>query len=430
MSSTSSFDVVVIGGGPAGIAAAWSASQKGARVAVIDEGSAPGGQIWREKLGVPASGVSRRWKQRLVESPATVLSSTSVVDVERKDDQFSIIAERGGSALRVAGRSLILATGARERFLPFPGWTLPNVVGVGGGQALLKTGMSVAGKRVVVAGSGPLLLPVAASLAAAGAKLALVAEQTSLGSLVGYASSLWRTPTMLAQAARLRAGFLRTRYATGTWVTRAEGEQHVKSVTVTDGRSSRVFACDLLCVAYGLMPNTELARLLGCEVSAGAVVVDEQQATSQRGIFCAGEPTGIGGVDLALVEGEIAGNAAAEQSVRAALSARRRRLRAYATRLERAFAPRREVMTLATSDTIVCRCEDVRLGDLQPEWTSRQAKLYTRAGMGACQGRICGGALECVMGWRSDSVRPPIQPARLATLLTEAPAHEPTQGAP
>ena len=87
-------------------------------------------------------------------------------------------------------------------------------------------------------------------------------------------------------------------------------------------------------------------------------------------------------------------------------------------------------MTLATADTIICRCEDVRVGDLERHWTSRQAKLYTRAGMGACQGRICGGALECVMGWRSDTVRPPIQPARLATLLTETLAHEPTQGAP
>jgi hypothetical protein len=170
-------------------------------------------------------------------------------------------------------------------------------------------------------------------------------------------------------------------------------------------------------VAFGLVGNTELARLLGCQTRGGTVIVDDEQATSISGVFCAGEPTGIGGVDLSLVEGTIAGAVAMGGDVHPTLRRRRQRMRSYGARLDAAFALRPDVSSLATPDTIVCRCEDVRMADLDGTWTSRQAKLYTRAGMGACQGRICGAALECVMGWRPDSVRPPIQPARLSTML-------------
>lgn len=422
-------DVAIIGGGPAGIAAAVAAREVKARVALIDEGLAPGGQIWRDKLGVASTGQAGRWKSRLSASGASLFASTSVVDVRRRDDGFSIVAEQSGESLILETRTIVLATGARERFLPFPGWTLPNVVGVGGAQALLKSGMTVQGKRVVVAGSGPLLLPVSASLAGAGADLALVAEQTSLSSLLGYSLSLWRTPAMIAQAIRLRSSFVRTRYASGMWVTQAEGDGCVQSVTVTNGRKTQEIRCDLLCVAFGLVGNTELARLLGCQTRDGTVMVDDEQTTSISGVFCAGEPTGIGGVDLSLVEGAIAGAAAMGRVVSPALRRRGKRMRSYAARLEAAFALRPEVSALATPDTVVCRCEDVRMADLDRTWNARQAKLYTRAGMGACQGRICGAALECVMGWWPDSVRPPIQPARLSTMLEAGRASQSPLGA-
>jgi NADPH-dependent 2,4-dienoyl-CoA reductase/sulfur reductase-like enzyme len=319
--------------------------------------------------------------------------------------------------LSIEARRVILATGARERFLPFPGWTLPNVFGIGGAQALLKSGMSFRNKRVVIAGSGPLLLPVAASLREAGATLTLVAEQATGRRVATFAASLWRSPSMLAQAARLRAGFMTTRYATGTWIAAVKGDSRAQSVVVTNGRTTREIACDVVCSAFGLVPNTELPRLVGCTVTAGVVRVDDNQATSVSGVFCAGEPTGIGGVELALVEGEIAGNAASGSPIPERLVARRRTLRRYARMLESSFALRTELIGLAQPDTIVCRCEDVRLRDLKPEWSSRQAKLYTRAGMGPCQGRICGAALESMMGWTADSIRPPVQPTQLATML-------------
>ena len=415
-----SCDVAVIGAGPAGVAAAVSAAASGRRVIVLDEGLGPGGQIWRPSIHGPPPSAARHWLARFEAAHIDIRRSTSVFDV-RSDDRsgLTVSAYHEGEAIELNARAVILATGARERFLPFPGWTLPNVFGVGGAQALYKAGVLFRDKRVVIAGSGPLLLPVAASLARSGAKLALVAEQASPASVRRFAMSLWRKPATLVQAAVLRSAFFKTSYATGTWIESARGDGSVREVTITNGSTTRTLACDVLCVAFGLVPNVEIARLLGCEVEHGMVTVDATQATSVSGVYCAGEPTGIGGVDAAIVEGEIAGLAAAGQSVPQALVAKAERLRRDAATLDAAFALRAELRTLAKPETIVCRCEDVRLRDLNPDWTARQAKLYTRAGMGPCQGRICGAALESVMGWTADSVRPPVQPVRLASFIND-----------
>jgi len=414
------FDVVIVGAGPAGIAAACCAAESGRRSIVLDEGLGPGGQIWRPNVKAPHAGAAARWIARLAASGAFVKRSTSVFDVRRESaGDFLVSGEHEGNGFAVSGRTVVLATGARERFLPFPGWTLPNVAGVGGAQALLKAGTSFAGKRVVIAGSGPLLLPVAASLSKAGAKLALVAEQAPANRVRGFALSLWRKPATLMQAALLRGAFIGTRYATDTWVVSARGDTAVREVTIGGDAGNRTFACDFLCVAFGLVPNVELARLIGCEVEHGEVTVDATQTTTVADVYCAGEPTGIGGVDLSIVEGQIAGLSAAKQPVPSGLVSRAATLRREASAMNAAFALRPELRTLAQPDTIVCRCEDVRLRDLNPRWSARQAKLYARAGMGPCQGRICGSALEVVMDWRADSVRPPVQPARLASFVTD-----------
>jgi NADPH-dependent 2,4-dienoyl-CoA reductase/sulfur reductase-like enzyme len=410
-------DVLVIGAGPAGIAAAARAAEAGARALVVDEGPGPGGQIWRAGHGRRRGGAAARWIDRLARSGAAMRNSTSVFDVEFRGDRFRVLAEADGDPFVVDAGAIVLATGARELFLPFPGWTLPNVVGVGGAQALIKSGMPVRGKRAVVAGTGPLVLAVAASLAAHGARVRIVAEQAPAARVARFATGLWRTPLRAGQALAFRSRLFGTSYATGTWVSAAAGRSRVEAATLTDGRTTRTIECDILCAAFGLIPNVELARFLGCGVGADGVEVDDRQATSVPGVFCAGEPTGIGGVELSLIEGEIAGAAAAGASVQSRLRASRARLRADATVLAAAFALRPELVSLAVSDTIVCRCEDVRLGQLDRAWTARQAKLYTRVGMGPCQGRICGAALECLLGWPRESPRPPIQPTRVAALV-------------
>jgi len=172
--------------------------------------------------------------------------------------------------------------------------------------------------------------------------------------------------------------------------------------------------CDLLACGFHLVPNTELAELLGCEIRDGFVAVDRYQQTSKPNIFCAGEPTGVAGVEAALIEGSIAGLAAADKRSEAEkLFAKRERAHAFGRRLDETFALRDELKSLSHDETIVCRCEDVEYGRLKEFTTFRDAKLQTRCGMGPCQGRICGPATQFLFGWERPGVRPPIFPVKM-----------------
>ena len=313
---------------------------------------------------------------------------------------------------------LILATGARERWAPFPGWTLPNVTGAGGLQALVKSGLPVAGKKVVIAGSGPLLLAVAKYLRDRGADIRLIAEQASRGSLFRFGAGLAAHTGKLKQAVQLRAALFGVPYLTSCWPIAAHGSGKLESVTLQRGAKTWSEPCDYLACGFGLIPNVELPVLLGCWLDRGGVFVDAEQQTSVDGVYCAGEVTGIGGVELALVEGEIAGYAAAGQAARSygRFSARRRH-RQFAASVDKTFALRNELRSLPGDDTVVCRCEDVTWGRIRAYSNWREAKLHTRCGMGACQGRVCGSALEFLLGWKPDSVRPPVLPARVGSLI-------------
>jgi NADPH-dependent 2,4-dienoyl-CoA reductase/sulfur reductase-like enzyme len=412
-------DIVVVGGGPAGIAAATTAAECGASVLLLDEQPALGGQIWRRGVTSPSAPDADRWMQRLSRSGARVEQGVVVADAYTiaEGGPFELRASRAGAALTVRADRLVLCTGARERFLPFPGWTLPGVVGVGGAQALIKSGMDVSGRRVVIAGSGPLLLPVAAMVAGAGGHVALVAEQAPWVRVARFVAGLWRRPRLLARAAAFRRAFATSRYATGRWVTRADGRDRVERVHVTDGRTTWVIPCDLLCAGHGLVPETRLAALLGCAMREGAVTVDADQRTSITGVFAAGEPTGIGGGELALAEGETAGASSGgrPERARSARLAVRREQRS-ASLMARAFALRAELRTLASPDTILCRCEDVPAGAIDPSGGFRRARLHCRLGMGACQGRICGDALAWLEGWPPEPARAPLVPVSLSVL--------------
>lgn len=423
-------DVAIVGAGPAGIAAAVTAVANGARVLVLDEGSHAGGQIWRHRsdgpAGEPRNRVVRTWFGRLervaTDGAARVLGNTRVVDIETDGHGVHIIAERDGEPVHVSACNLILATGARELFVPFPGWCLPGVIGVGGAQALHKAGVAFSGKRIVIAGSGPLLLPVAATLARGGGHVLCVAEQASRASVVRFAAGLWRLPSLLLQAASYRAAFRGTAYRMGTWVLRVERDAELLSVTLTDGNAKWIERADVLCTGYGLVPSTELARLVGAATRAGPVVVDSRQETSVPHVFAAGELTGIGGAPLSIVEGEIAGAAAAGcGTVDAARLKLRVSLRRYAAAMDKAFTLRDEIRSLSTPETIVCRCEDVTFNRLCALKSSRQAKLYTRTGMGACQARVCGPAVQFLFGWERDSVRSPVEPACVSTVGCDSP---------
>lgn len=430
-------DVVVVGGGPAGIAAGTRAAEAGARVIIIDSGMHPGGQIWRHHDRASLPGLAKRWLKRSELARVQWMLEATVVDgsVERGLTVSTQRMLRVRDTVHCAGTyvvsalKVILATGARELFLPYPGWTLPNAMGVGGAQAMLKGSLDVRGRRVIVAGSGPLLLPVAAAMAESGAHVVAFAEQVPLRKLAAFALSLWSQPAKGLLATHYGSAVSIPVYHTGTWVERADGDGHIQSVTLTNGRRRWTELCDVLCCSYGLIPGTELASLLGCTVADGGVVVDAFQRTTVDGVLSAGESTGVAGDAAAIAEGEIAGlTATAGDAIRIPGGLRRRQEqgRRFAMRIASTFQPRAELRTLVRPDTVVCRCEDVRFGQLDTAWSGRQAKLYARVGMGPCQGAVCGPGLAHLLGWSAVSVRPPL----FAPSLGEWIADDVTQVAP
>jgi NADPH-dependent 2,4-dienoyl-CoA reductase/sulfur reductase-like enzyme len=407
------FDVLVIGAGPAGMAAAVRASERGGRVGIVDDNATCGGQIWRGAEDDHSQDATV-WGSRLRNADITELFGMRVF---HQPEAGVLLAEGTDDVCELRYTNLVVATGARERFLPFPGWTLPNVMGAGGLQAMVKSGLPVCGKRVVVAGTGPLLLAVAAYLRKRGAEIPVLCEQASWASLARFGVGLLGRPGKIAQGLQLKKELAGIPFAANSWPIAAHGGQVLESVTISRGGKTEVIACDFLACGFHLVPNIELQSLLGCQISGGFVQVDEFQQTSAQRVFCAGEPTGIGGVELALVEGQIAGLAAVgEKNAAQKLFGERRKARRFARMLDRAFRLRSELRSLPAAETIVCRCEDVPYSRLQEHRSWRAAKLHTRCGMGPCQGRVCGPATQFLFEWNPDSVRPPLFPARVGSL--------------
>ena len=437
--------LAVVGAGPAGIAGAVAAADAGIAVTVVDAGPQIGGQFYRQ----PAASLHARRPEALHHAWGTWLSLRSRFELhlaagrirylpdhhvwfaQHTDTGFRLHALIGPGQERsvsVSADALLLATGAYERVLPFPGWTLPGVMTTGGAQAILKGALTLPGRRTVVAGTGPLLLPVAAGLAAAGARIEALIDCADPRGLIRHAPALAASPDKLVEGLGYAVRFARHRVPI-RWrhaVVSAHGRQRIEAVTVAalgrDGRvrsgSERRIACDSLAIGHGLLPHLDLALSLGARVedeNGPGVWVDQGQQTSVPGLWAAGETTGIGGAALAEVEGEIAGRSAAAWLRRAAepnrtdgdanfavsaKSARkRRRLRHFFAALDAVYSPPATFADLITADTTVCRCEEVTAAAVREavrEYGAtdlRSVKLLTRAGMGWCQGRVCGPAV-------------------------------------
>ncbi|MET9813051.1 MULTISPECIES: NAD(P)/FAD-dependent oxidoreductase [unclassified Streptomyces] len=449
-------DLAVIGAGPAGLAAALAASARGVRVTLVDAAAEAGGQFYRQ----PAAGLGagrpealhHRWRtwerlrDGLAASAVRVLTDHHVWCVERVSGGFTVHALLGPEQeepAEVHARAVLLATGGYEQVLPFPGWTLPGVVTAGGAQAMLKGGLVVPGRRAVVAGSGPLLLPVATGLAAAGVEVAALVESTDPERLAARLTALAdKLPEGTGYAARLLRH--RVPVLTRHTVVRAHGDDRLTGVTVAaldaDGRvrpgTGRQLPCDTLAVGHGMLPHTDLADGLGCRLDGLAVAVDDEQRTDVPGVWAAGEATGIGGAALALAEGHIAGCSAAARlrgtapdPAPAAVRARTK-LRRSAAALDSACAPPAHWPEQVTDDTVVCRCEEVTAGAVRDALDlgagdERTVKLLTRAGMGWCQGRMCSTAVAGLAGCPPTPARRPFaRPVPLGVLAR----HHPQEG--
>ncbi|CAN7200176.1 FAD-dependent oxidoreductase [Polaromonas sp. LjRoot131] len=411
-------DVLIIGAGPAGLAAALAAAPSGARITLLDDNPAPGGQIWRDGPGAHLPPQALRLREALARcANVRLLCGTRVVSPAGAG---ALLLEDATQGWVQPYDKLILCTGARELLLPFPGWTLPGVTGAGGLQALVKAGLPVAGERIVIAGSGPLLLVAAATARQAGARVLRIAEQAGLASVAGFAAQLLRWPGKATQA----LGLASARYRTGTRIVSAQGAGRVESVRLQHAGRETEIACERVACGFGLVPNTELGQLLGCALTpdhggARALAVDGLQATSVAGVYAAGECTGVGGSERALAQGRIAGHAAVENTGAAHHhSPERAHWQAFADQLQRHFTLAPSLKTLARPDTLVCRCEDVPQAALAACGSWTEAKLHTRCGMGACQGRVCGAAAHVLFGWTPPAPRPPLSPARIATLAS------------
>ncbi|EWM14664.1 NAD(P)/FAD-dependent oxidoreductase [Kutzneria sp. 744] len=369
--------VVVVGAGPAGVNAAVTAARAGQDVLLIDSAPRIGGQYHRQSF--------RAKEIRVAHDRVKHLPDTSVWAIEGNRLHLT------GSRVVTASR-LILATGAYDRTLPFPGWDLPGVYTAGAAQAMAKGQGIALGRNVIVAGTGPFLLPVASSLVDVGVKVRVFEANSPSQNWLRETKALIagrRKLVELAQYAKV-APYYRERTA----VIAAHGDDQVREVTVAkldqdwNPLQTKRIPVDAVCVGYGFVPQLELAISAGCRISSGFVEVDEDQRTSVPWIFAAGEITGIGGAELAAQEGIRAGAAAA--GVQLGLTVDRR----FAEALTRVYPVKKGWRGWLTDDTIICRCERVTHRKLQAAaenlTATRAVKLASRAGLGVCQARICG----------------------------------------
>ncbi|GAB3742547.1 FAD/NAD(P)-binding oxidoreductase [Amycolatopsis oliviviridis] len=436
--------VVIVGAGPAGLAAAEHALRAGAQVTVLDQAETPGGQYHRKPLDGYAAGHSSpefdRRRRLLAHPRCRWWPGSTVWAFDRVENRLHVLRGQsdgsGRRRLTLVPDALVLATGAHDRTLPFPGWELPGVYTAGAAQALAKGERVAIGKRVLVAGAGPFLLPVAESLLGVGAEVVAVLEANPFATVrKGWSARPWRLAAHLGKAvelARYAATLARHRvpYRLGRTVIEARGTDRVREVVTAKVRADwsvvpgteRTHEVDAVCVGHGFVPQPELAVAAGCVLDGGFVRVDDAQRTTVDGVFAAGEITGIGGAITAVAEGAVAGCVAAGGEPAPALIHARDRALTFAERLATAHPIGSAWRDWLREDTIVCRCEETTYGELTRAARdaacpgSHALKLGTRAGLGPCQGRMCGPAVSELCGATERHHRPIAQPIRLGEL--------------
>ncbi|MGB7874174.1 MAG: FAD-dependent oxidoreductase [Anaerolineales bacterium] len=454
-------ELAVIGAGPGGLSAAVTAAQAGVQVTLLDEYPRPGGQYLRGAHSVEAisakSKTERRSRSLLEQLPSQnikVRTGTLVWGIE--GHRLALHSSQGTEWL--GAKKMIIATGARELVTPFPGWTLPGVMTVGAAQILVKEHGVVPGKRILLAGSGPLLLATASALAKSEHEVSVlgILEATQPQSWMKYA------PVVLANLDRVQEGWQYARslfankipYHFGYSVIRVEGTNRLTGATIArvdrQGKpvpgSEQSVPLDTLCIGFGFVPNIELTQLAGCvheylpERGGWVPIIDETLETSVPGIYAVGETAGVSGAKTALIQGQIAGAAIArelgklnnEEFARRyiPLNKQLQPLKRFGSMLNTLFRPPPALNNLITDETIICRCEQIRAGEIRQAirkgaHTLSDLKNWLPVGQGHCQGRTCGLLLARLIRneigmsvGRIDQFRPrpPLKPIPLGAL--------------
>lgn len=454
-------EVVVIGAGPAGMAAAGTLTNYGLRVTVIDEQEAPGGQIWRAVERRTDDPQGRAAVARFRACGAAFLGRTRMWHLERTGDQatrWRVFLADGTRTFWLECRAVLLATGAQERPVPIPGWTLPGVMTIGAGQILLKTAEQMPQAPLWIAGAGPLPLLYMVQLLRKGGQIAGFLETSPPGGmrralprLAGALRADWRGMARgLGWQMRLRLARVPVwRSVTAIAAHPAEDGSRLGAISFSDarGRHHRVPASVLL-HHRGLLPIAEATRAAGCDhewlpaQGCFAPRLSDAGMTSLDGLFLAGDGAGIAGMDAAQLRGQLAalgicqwlrpGDAALGREWNRHRDALHRDLKILTGRqkfIDALYPP--SLPGEVGDDVLVCRCEEVRAGTLRaaiaefPDGGPDQIKIKTRCGMGACQGRQCGDALLHIFGTARGRMahelelfraRPPLRPLSFAEL--------------
>ncbi|TWC21132.1 MULTISPECIES: NAD(P)/FAD-dependent oxidoreductase [unclassified Pseudomonas] len=424
--------IAIIGAGPAGIRAAQTLVAHGVYPVLLDEALRGGGQIYRRQ---PAN--FKRSPAKLYGFEAHKAQSIHQTIDELRDqldyrpDTLVWNVEAGlldtlheGRAARLEYSKLIVATGATDRILPVPGWTLPGVYSLGAAQIALKFQGCAIGERVVFAGSGPLLYLVAYQYAKAGANVVAVLDSSLLGDQARALPGLLTQPATLAKGLYYRGWLSAHGIAVhqGASLSRIDGERRVQSLKWRNAKGEHSLDCDAVAFAHGLRSETQLADLLGCEFTWNALnrawlpQRDSAGRSSVNGIYLAGDGAGIMGADAAEKAGERAALALLEDSGYRVdpqrctqLETELERIGHFRQGLERAFAFPQGWAADAADELMICRCEEVSAGDIrrvisEGHWEINRVKAHCRVGMGRCQGRMCGAAAAEIIA--SESGRP------------------------
>jgi len=474
--SVQSPEVLVIGGGAAGLTAAATLAENGVDVVLLDERSRPGGQYYKQPFidgrvhpslaGDLQISEGSQLVERARSSGATLVESAEIWGAFSSGE---FIALADGASTTYRPRCTIVATGAFERGLPLPGWTLPGVMTSGAAQTMLKSYGEIPGRRVLVAGNGPLNLQIAQELNRAGADVVAVTElaPSFLKRPAAALSMLRHDPALSLKGMRtllaLRSAGIPVLFGHGLESVDSTDEGLRARVGRFDGRRvsrGREFDVDVVCSGFGFLPNNEILRNLGCrhrfDETRGQMTVERSAdcETSVPGVYAIGDCCGLGGAPAAREEGVIAAAAIvrslreeAPQALFDAEHAARKRLASHCrfqSALWRLFAAPRLQTELADADTLVCRCENVRLGDVHNALAAGDRsmgaiKRRTRLGMGSCQARYCAPVAASLLAnelgepvgeYSYFAPRVPIKPIRIGDIAGARPdSNEPVEKA-